>query len=71
MGEVTFVVRGLSDADMAEQVEATLYAKVGVHQVKADWESGRIWLSYDERLVPQPRLRSYVQSSGVSVVGPA
>ena len=69
--EARFRVRGLDDQDMAEKAEATLYSKVGVHAVKADWQNGELWISYDERLVPQPRLRSYLQGAGLSVTGPA
>ncbi len=68
MAEARFAVRGLSDEDAAGRVEATLYSQVGVHEVRADWETGELWLSYDERLVPQPRLLSYLQSAGVTVV---
>lgn len=68
MAEARFAVRGLSDEDAAGRVEATLYSKVGVHEVRADWQTGELWLSYDERLVPQPRLLSYLQSAGVTVV---
>lgn len=68
MGEASFVVRGLNDAESAEKAEATLYSKVGIHEVKADWESGRLWVSYDSRVVPQPRLRMYLESAGLKVV---
>lgn len=68
MAEARFGVRGLSDEDAARRVEATLYSKVGVHEVRADWEKGELWISYDERLVPQPRLLAYLQGAGVSVV---
>lgn len=68
MAEARFAVRGLTDEDAARQVEVTLFSKVGVQDVRADWETGELWISYDERLVPQPRLRSYLDSSGVKVV---
>ena len=68
MAEVTLAVRGLTDEETAVRVEATLFAKVVVRDVKADWEAGRVWLSYDERVVPQPRLRSYLQGVGLTVV---
>lgn len=68
MAEARFAVRGLTDEDAARQVEVTLFSKVGVQDVRADWETGELWISYDERLVPQPRLRSYLESSGVKVV---
>ncbi len=71
MAEARFVVRGLNDEEAAEKVEATLFSRVGIHDVKADWQTGQLWLSYDERLVPQPRLRMYLESAGVTVVGPA
>ncbi len=71
MAEARFVVRGLEDEEAAEKVEATLFSKVGVQEVKADWEHNELWIRYDERTVPQPRLRSYLQSAGVSVVRPA
>ncbi len=68
MAEARFVVRGLNDQEAAEKVEATLFSRVGVHDVKADWQTGQLWLSYDERLVPQPRLRTYLETSGVTIV---
>ncbi len=68
MAEARFAVRGLTDEDAAERVEATLFSKVGIQEVKADWEAGELWISYDERLVPQPRLLSYLQGAGVTVV---
>ncbi len=68
MAEVRFAVRGLTDEDAAGRVEATLFSKVGVHDVKADWEKGDLWISYDERLVPQPRLLSYLKTVGLTVV---
>lgn len=70
MAEARFLVRGLDDAEAAEKVEATLFSKVGVHAVKADWQSGELWISFDERVVPQPRLRTYLQSAGLSAVRP-
>ncbi len=70
MAEARFVVRGLEDEEAAEKVEATLFSKVGVQEVKADWERGELWIRYDERTVPQPRLRSYLQGAGVSVIRP-
>ncbi len=70
MAEARFVVRGLDDEEAAEKVEATLFSKVGVQDVKADQASGELWIRYDERMVPQPRLRSYLQSAGVSVIRP-
>lgn len=68
MAEARFVVRGLDDQEAAEKVEATLFSKVGVQDVKADCARGELWISYDERKVPQPRLQSYLQSAGVSVI---
>ena len=71
MAEARFLVRGLDDEEAAEKVEATLYSKVGVQAVKADWQAGELWISFDERLVPQPRLRSYLQGAGLSAIRPA
>lgn len=68
MAEARFAVRGLIDEDAAGRVEATLFSKVGVHEVKADWQTGELWISYDERLVPQPRLLAYIRSAGLTIV---
>jgi len=42
MAEARFLVRGLDDEEAAEKVEATLYSKVGVQAVKADWQAGEL-----------------------------
>ncbi len=68
MAEALFAVKGLTDEDVAGRVEATLYSKVGVREVRANWETGELWISYDARLVPEPRLLSYLQGAGVSIV---
>lgn len=68
MGEARFLVRGLDDREAAEKVEATLFSKVGIHDVRADPETGQLWLSFDDRSVPPPRLKTYLESAGVTVV---
>jgi hypothetical protein len=64
--EIRYRVRGLGDPDKAHQVEAMLHAKVGIREVRADAETGRLWLRYDAARVPQPRLRQYLKDAGVS-----
>jgi hypothetical protein len=70
MAEARFQVRGIGDADSAFKVEAMLHSKVGVHEVRADPETGELWIRYDERLVPPPRLKTYLESAGVRPVRP-
>jgi hypothetical protein len=64
--EIRYRVRGLGNPDRAYQVEAMLHAKVGIREVKADAETGRLWLRYDPARVPAPRLRQYLQDAGVT-----
>jgi len=63
--QIRYRVTGLRDAEEAQRVEAILYAKVGVHEVSADAKHGVVWLRYDSRSVPIPRLRSYLADAGV------
>jgi hypothetical protein len=39
---------------------------VGVQEVRADAGSGELWIRFDERLVPPPRLKAYLQGAGVT-----
>lgn len=70
MAEARYQVRGIEDAESADKVEAMLHSKVGVQEVRADPESGELWIRYDERLVPPPRLKTYLESAGVRAVKP-
>lgn len=69
MSEALLRVRGLTDAETALQVEATLHARPGIEEASADAEAGTLRLRYDPKRVPPLRLRAYVESAGLRLLG--
>lgn len=64
MGEVQWVLRGLSDDNDARRLERALAQIVGVHEVHVSYASGTAFIRYIPTLVSQQELRQAIRHAG-------